>query len=46
MAKRMFQIGAERIILPEFVGGQEIAQSILHKQSCKTKGIFSEDDIL
>jgi len=46
MAKRMFQIGAERIILPEFVGGQEIAQSILNKRSCTTKGIFSEDDLL
>ncbi|MBN1785993.1 MAG: potassium channel family protein [Candidatus Methanofastidiosa archaeon] len=44
MARRMLQIGAERIILPEYVGGLEIAQSIVHKQLGKTKGLFSEED--
>jgi len=46
MAKRMFQIGAERIILPEYVGGLEIAQSIVNKQMGNTKGLFTEDDLL
>ena len=46
MARRMFQIGAERIILPEYVGGLEIAQSIVHKQLGKTRGLFSVDDFL
>ena len=44
-AKRMFQIGAERIILPEYVGGKQIAESIIHKQLCKNMSITSYEDL-
>jgi len=45
MAKRMFQIGAERIILPEYVGAMEIAESIIHKQVSKRRGMLSPEDL-
>ena len=44
-AKRMFQIGAERIILPEYVGGKQIAESIVHKRLCKNMSITSYEDL-
>ncbi len=44
-AKRMFQIGAERIILPEYVGGKQIAESIVKKQLCKKLSITSYEDL-
>jgi len=45
MLKRMFQVGAERIVSPEYVGGLEIAESILHKQLATKKGIISREDV-
>jgi len=45
MSHRMFQVGAERIISPEYVGGLEIAESILHKHISKSKGILTKGDM-
>jgi voltage-gated potassium channel len=45
MLKRMFQVGAERIVSPEYVGGLEIAESILQKQLAAKKGILFKEDI-
>lgn len=45
MMERMFQIGVERIVSPEYVGGLEIAESILHKQLASKRGLITKDDI-
>jgi voltage-gated potassium channel len=45
MMNRMFQIGVERIVSPEYVGGLEIAESILHKQLASKRGLITKEDI-
>ena len=44
-AKRMFQVGAERIILPEYVGGMQIAESIVKKRLCRNMSVTSYEDL-
>ncbi|MHC1604654.1 MAG: potassium channel family protein [Candidatus Methanofastidiosia archaeon] len=45
LARRMLQIGAERIVMPEHVGGVQIAESLLHKHLRKDMGLLTKDNL-